>query len=433
MRQWPRTGVVITTVALATLTGCSASREAPSALPDAGSSAPAQPAYAATVSHAITAAMQADVIPGAVVAISSPTRGDWSGTFGTTTIGANDPLTIEDHFRVGSVTKTMTSTVILQLVQEGKLALDDPIAKYRPGVPGGDRITIADLAEMRSGLYSYTFDPGFNATLDNDPAKAWTADELLAIAFSHPVNAAPDTTFEYSNTNIVLLGLVIERLTGEPLEKAFADRIFTPLGMTQTSLPVRTDASIPDPHPQGYAFGTNVSSIKTYALPADQQAQARAGSLKPHDVTNANPSWAWAAGGAISTVPDLSTYVKALVSGRGLLDAATQKVRMDSIRPTDPAHPQAAGYGIGIASFGPLIGHDGQIPGFMTFAGQDPKTGLTITIATNLATVPSGEGSALTLLKAILPTFYPGFQAPGNPAAVPSSTPSATSTQSSGG
>jgi D-alanyl-D-alanine carboxypeptidase len=362
--------------------------------------------------------MKANVIPGAIVRISSPTQGDWTGTFGTATIGRDDPLNVADHFRAGSITKTMTSTAILQLVQEGKLSLDDPIGKFRQGVPNGDRITIADLAEMRSGLYSYTFDPGFNQTLDADPGKAWTPDELLAVAFSHPVDAQPDTTFEYCNTNIVLLGLVVEQLRGEPLEKVFQEHIFSTLAMTQTSLPVRTDAAIPDPHPQGYSFGTNVSTIQTYALPADQQAQALAGTLKPNDVTEANPSWAWAAGGVISTVPDLARYVQALVGG-GLLDAATQKVRIDSIRPTDPAHPESGGYGIGIAKFGPLIGHDGQIPGFMTFTGQDPATGLTITIATNLATVPSGEGSALTVLKAILPIFYPNLPVPGNPAAVP--------------
>jgi D-alanyl-D-alanine carboxypeptidase len=370
------------------------------------------------VQEKITAAMKANAIPGAVLQISWPSRGDYTGTFGTGTIGRDDPMTVDDHVRVGSITKTMTATVVLQLVQEGRLSLDDPIGKFRPGVPNGDRITIAELAEMRSGLFSYTFDRGFNETLDADPGKAWTPDELLAIAFSHPPNAEPGTEFEYSNTNTVLLGLVIEQLTGQPLEKVFADRIFTPLGLTRTSLPVRTDASIPDPHPQGYAFGTNVSELETSALPADQQAAAVAGTLKPNDETDANPSWAWAAGGAISTVPDLVTYVQALVGGR-LLDPATQKVRMDSIRPTDPAHPEAAGYGIGVATFGPLVGHDGQIPGYMTFTGQDPATGLTITIATNLATVPSGEGSALTLLKAILPIFYPDLHFPGDPAAAP--------------
>jgi D-alanyl-D-alanine carboxypeptidase len=412
--------VATTVCALGALAACGAPSPPASTAPTSTSAAaPGLPAYAVAAQEKIAAAMKANVIPGAVVRISSPTQGDWTATFGTGTIGRDDPMTVDDHIRAGSITKTMTSTVILQLVQEGKLSLDDPIGKYRSDVPGGDGITIAQLAEMRSGLYSYTFDPSFNRTLDDDPGKAWTPDELLAIAFAHPPDARPGTTFEYSNTNIVLLGLVIEQLTGEPLEKAFAERIFTPLGMTRTSLPVRTDATIPAPHPQGYSFGTNVSTMQTYALPADQQAAALAGTLQPNDETDANPSWAWAAGGAISTVPDLFTYAQALVGGR-LLDAATQKVRMDSIQPTDPAHPDAAGYGIGIAKFGPLLGHDGQIPGFMTFTGQDPATGLTITIATNLATVPSGEGSALTLLKAILPVFYPNLQAPpGNPAAVP--------------
>jgi D-alanyl-D-alanine carboxypeptidase len=419
MRLAAKAGVVATVCVVGVLSACGASTQAVSTTAaQTSASTPNGAAYAASVQEKVTAAMKANVIPGAIVRISSPAQGDWTGTFGTATIGQDDPLNIADHFRAGSITKTMTSTAILQLVQEGKLSLDDPIGKFRPGVPNGDRITIADLAEMRSGLYSYTFDPGFNQTLDADPGKAWTPDELLAIAFSHPVDAQPDTTFEYCNTNIVLLGLVVEQLRGEPLEKVFQEHIFSRLAMTQTSLPVRTDAAIPDPHPQGYSFGTNVSTIQTYALPSDQQAQALAGTLKPNDVTEANPSWAWAAGGVISTVPDLATYVQALVGG-GLLDAATQKVRLASIRPTDPAHPESGGYGIGIAKFGPLIGHDGQIPGFMTFTGQDPATGLTITIATNLATVSSGEGSALTVLKAILPIFYPNLPVPGNPAAVP--------------
>lgn len=389
--------------ALGVLTGCSAPY-------------PRTPDFAAAAQERITAAMAANAIPGAIVRISSPTRGEWAGTFGTGTIGTLVPPTIEDHVRIGSLTKTMTSTVVLQLVQERRLSLDDPIGRYRQGVPNGDRITIAQLAEMRSGLFSYTFDPAFNAVLDDHPGRVWTPDELLAIAFSHPVDAEPGTVFEYSNTNIVLLGLVIEQLTGRSVREAFEERIFGPLGMTQTRLPVRTDASIPDPHPRGYSFGTNVSSIDTYALPPAQQAEARAGTLRPNDETDANPSWAWSAGGAISTVPDLFTYVQALVGGR-LLDPRTQQVRLDSIRPTDPAHPGSGGYGLGIARFGPLVGHDGQIPGFMTFAGQDPATGLTVVISTNLATVPSGEGAALTLLKALLPIFYPGMQVPGSPAA----------------
>ena len=135
--------------------------------------------------------MKANAVPGAVVLIDSPKKGDWSATFGTAEIGKQVPMKMSDLFRIGSNTKTMTSTVILQLVEEGKLKLSDPIGKFVPGVPNGKKITIRELAEMRSGLYSYSFDPGFNKTLDNQPKKAWNPGELLKIAFSHKPNFAP--------------------------------------------------------------------------------------------------------------------------------------------------------------------------------------------------------------------------------------------------
>jgi D-alanyl-D-alanine carboxypeptidase len=134
------------------------------------------PTYAVNLQTQIPQVMKANAIPGVVVLIKSPDQGDWQATFGTAEIGATVPMRLDDYFRIGSNTKTMTSTVILQLVEEGKLRLDDPIAKYRPDVPNGQNITIAQLSEMRSGLYSYTFDPGFNETLDADPQKAWTPD-----------------------------------------------------------------------------------------------------------------------------------------------------------------------------------------------------------------------------------------------------------------
>lgn len=225
-----------------------------------------------------------------MVLISSPDQGEWTGTFGTGTWAAQVPLTVDDHFRIGSNTKTMTSTVILQLVQEGKLALDDPISKYIPNVPGGDTVTIANLSEMRSGLYSYSFDTGFNNTLDQYPQKAWAPQELLDIAFSHPVNSPPGGDFDYSDTNIILLGLVIEKLTGMTASEAFQQRIFTPLGLKNTLLPEAPDSEIPSPHAQGYSFGSNTSTIQTYALSPEDQQRALAGTLLPNNETMANPS-----------------------------------------------------------------------------------------------------------------------------------------------
>ena len=122
--------------------------------------------------------------------------------------------------------------------------------------------------------------------------------------------------------------------------------------MRHTSFPAASDSSIPDPHPQGYAFGTMVSTIQTFALPPDQQAAALAGTLKPTDRTAASPSWTWTAGAAISTVDDMATYAKALADG-GLLDHRMQQTRIDSIQPVDPAAPATAGYGLGIVRSAP--------------------------------------------------------------------------------
>jgi D-alanyl-D-alanine carboxypeptidase len=370
------------------------------------------PAYAASLEAGLLEAMKANAIPGAIILVKSRDRGDWSSTLGTAEIGKDVPMRIDDHFRIGSNTKTMTSTVILQLVQEGKLKLDDPVSKYIPNVPNGDTITIANLSEMRSGLYSYTSDPGFNQTLDQDPKKAWTPQELLDIAFSHPVTAPPGGSFDYCNTNIVLLGLIIEQLTGTSASEAFQQRIFEPLGLTHTSLPANTDWSIPDPHPLGYQFGTNVETIESYAVPKAELPAALDGTLLPIDNTDANPSWAWTAGGAISTADDLAVYVKAMVGG-DLLDAQTQKIRMDSIQ----SMSASSGYGLGIAKFGPTYGHDGQLPGFSSFMVYDPVADVTIIIGTNLSASPvSGENAAVVLGKSVIAALYGGADVGGDPA-----------------
>ncbi|WP_433591816.1 serine hydrolase domain-containing protein [Nocardia sp. CA-145437] len=402
--------MLVATVGLTAAVGCESSKdsggskESTSGSPESNGSK--EPAYAATLRPLITKLMKDNVIPGAVVMITSPKEGNWKAAFGTGTLGEDDPIRVDDHFRIGSNTKTMTVTVLMQLAQEGKLSLDDPIDKHWPGVPNGDKITLAQLAEMRSGLYNYTFDRDLSVEVDKDPQKVWTPEELLAIAFAHPVRFPPGEKFEYSNTNTILLGLVIEKVAKMPLADALRQRIFEPLGLKNTSFPAVSDSSIPDPHPQGYTFGTMVSTIDTYALPPDQRAAALAGTLQPNNSTTSSPSWAWAAGAAISTVEDMTTFTKALVEGK-LLDAEFQKMRMDSIQPINPDLPALAGYGLGLVRFGEhQFGHDGQLPGFMSYMASDPDSKLTIVVATNLAAVPSGDGSALVLVKAMLPTFY---------------------------
>ena len=208
------------------------------------------------------------LIPGAVVLLRTP-QGEFTVTYGTTLLGATSPPRADTHFRIASNTKTMTAAVIVLLAQEGKLSLDDPVSKYVPGVPNGDNITITELLNMRSGLYTYDDDPEFWAILDRDPTKVWSPAEVLAIAFKHPPYFPPGTDFHYSNTNYALLGLIAEKIDGKPLASCFQDRLFGPLGLKDTLLPAITSNTLPDPYSHGYLYGgCSFSNLTGQAVPA---------------------------------------------------------------------------------------------------------------------------------------------------------------------
>ncbi|WP_305094695.1 serine hydrolase [Prescottella sp. R16] len=359
----------------------------------------------ATALNGVVARVAKDLqVPGAVAILKTPDS-NLTVTYGTGTIGQSAPVDTAEHVRIGSNTKTMTGTVILQLVQEGKLALADPISKYRPDVPNGENITIEQLLNMRSGLFNYSETPQLNQTLDDDPGKQWTPDELLALAFANPPYFPPGEGYHYSNTNTVLLGLVAEDLDGKPLQKIFQARLFGPAGLTGTSFPDAADSSIPARYPQGYVFGTNMDTLTDPALPEDMQAAAKDGTLQPADVTDVNPSWAWAAGAGISTADDLVTWVQALAGGQ-LLNKDMQAQRLASLQPTGP-EPGSAEYGWGIAKMGPMLGHTGEMPGFNSFMGHDPDAKVTLVVWTNLAPAANGQDPATTMAKEIIGKLYP--------------------------
>ena len=363
------------------------------------------PGYAAAVQPELDRLMRDLAITGAAVLVRSPELGDWATTMGTRTWHGTEPVTLDDHVRIGSNTKTMTATVILQLVDEGRIGLDDPVSRYRPDVPNGEDITIAQLLDMSSGLANYTEDLGLNEQMDSNPGRVWNPEELLAIGLAEPPAFPPGEGFLYSNTNYVLLGVIIEQLTGVPVEQAFQDRIFDPLELSETSFPALTDASIPEPHPQMYTFGTNVETIDSLVLPPEVQDAASAGTLEPMDVTDANPSWGWTAGAGISTAPDLADYVEELVDGC-LLSPQLQQQRIASVQPLDPDDPASPGYGLGLASFGPVYGHTGELPGTNSFMGHDPVRDITVVTWASTAPAPNGEGPAVELAKAVIAELY---------------------------
>ncbi|MHA6782542.1 serine hydrolase domain-containing protein [Pseudonocardia saturnea] len=393
-----RTVSVIAAAAVLTSTGCGASASAPAAATTA-------PAYAAALQPRLEALAQEMLVTGAVVLVRSPELGDWTTTIGTRTYRGDDPVQLGDHVRVGSNTKTWTGTVVLQLVDEGLIGLDDPIATYRPEVPGGADITIAQLLGMRSGLFNYTAALELNEALDNDPTRAHAPEELLAMAFREPPLYPPGEGYNYSNTNTVLLGLVIEQVTGHPVAEEFRTRLFEPLGMDATTFPDRDSTAVADPHPQGYTYGGNVETIDSLVLPDDVQARANDGTLAPTDVTGLNPSWAWTAGAGISTAEDLADYAEALVGG-GLLGPELQQQRLDSVQPIDPGDPASPGYGLALARFGALYGHTGELPGFNSFMGHDPERDITVITWTSLAPAVDGRGPAVELAKAVIGALY---------------------------
>ena len=417
-RRFPRgrravlvTGLAVSVVLV--IAGCSPN----SAPASAGSAGPTTSSVPSPLKTIDPAALQATVqatakelmIPGAVVEVRTP-QGDFTAAVGTTQRDAKVSPRADTHFRIASITKTMTSAVIVLLAQEGRLQFSDPVSKYVPNVPNGENITVDELLKMRSGLYGYTNDPEFAATLDADPTKVWTPQEVLDIGFRHPPEFPPGTDYDYSNTNYALLGLVAEKVDGKPLAQVFQDRLYGPLGLEQSVLPASTDTSIPDPYSHGYMYGGSAFAMVDTPYPPDVQAAAKAGTLQPIDYTNQNSSYATGAGGAISTADDLTTWIRALVDGQ-VFNADFQRQWLDSPQPTNPAEPNAPQYGYGIErqSFSPdvtMYYHFGELPGFNSFSGYDPANGVTLVLWSNLTVSPDSRPTANALLLKVVNQVY---------------------------
>lgn len=319
---------------------------------------------AAALTEAIRTGMQQASIPGAIVGVWQDGKAPYVRAFGVRDTASGEPMATDLYTRIGSVTKTFAVTAVLQLVDQGKVGLDDPIDKYVSGVPRGDVITLRQLAAMRSGLYSYT--DVVIPNLASNPARQWTFQELLAISFRgpsdvvcpcHPLLFEPGTDSDYSNTNTILLGLVVEKVSGQALETYIDQHILQPEGLAHTVFP--TDASFPSPHAQGYAdtFDGQVANV-----------------------TDWNPSWAWAAGQMISTLDDLRTWTRVLATGK-LLSPALQRAR-EQFLPA-PQEGEGAKYGLGLENDNGWIGHNGNIPGYVTFAYYLPSQRTTMVVMVN--------------------------------------------------
>jgi len=312
---------------------------------------------------AAAAFVEAAGTPGAVVGAQTP-DGRWIGTFGVADPATGAAMTSSTHLRIGSVTKTFVATVLLQLVQAGDLALDDTVDTYVPGIPGGDVITVELLATMRSGLANYTADPEFAGRVLADPMATHTPAEMIAAGLAQSPNFAPDERFEYSNTNYILIGEILEQVTGQPVEELLAERVLVPLGLPATCWP-GDSTDLPAPYAQGF----------TLSFPG-------ATPDNPVNATHFNPSWAGAAGALVSTVEDLLPYSRALVTGQGLLEPATHTRRVDSLRAA-PALGDSVVYGLGLMGIDGWLGHSGDIPGYRAAVYHHPEIDTSLVVLTS--------------------------------------------------
>ncbi|MFH8789193.1 serine hydrolase domain-containing protein [Streptomyces roseoverticillatus] len=325
--------------------------------PDTGTRFPKLgPAVAARLDTAIRQVMREASVPGVIVGLSAPGKGNYVRAFGLADKANRTPMSPGLHMRIGSETKTFTVTALLELVDDGKVKLDDPVGRYIKGVPNGHRITLRDLADMRSGLFNYSEDAGFSKALTSDPYRPFPPQELLGYSFKHPVQFQPGEKFEYSNTNLILLGLVVEKAGGRPLDKFIRERVLKPAGLRHTLFPTGTE--FPRPHAHGYTDQTASGAVE--------------------DVTNWNPSWAWAAGAMSSDLRDLRTWARVVATG-SLLRPKTQAERLKTL----PTPISGVGYGLGIFNVQGWIGHNGSLPGYESLTIHLPEERATLVVLLN--------------------------------------------------
>ena len=325
---------------------------------------------AATIDKTAQAAFAQTSAKGAIVAVQSP-KGLFFKSYGVADPSTGAPMTTDIYQRVGSITKPFTGTLTLQLAAEGKLSLDDKISKYVDGVPRGDEVTIRMLADMSSSVTSYTKDPAWQKIFFSEPDRVWKPEELLKAGLGlKPQDFAPGTAFDYSNTNTILLGFVIEKVTGKSFQDVLAEKILAPLGLTHTIFPAGS-AAFPDPHAQGFTLQGG------HGTPEN-----------PANTTNWNPSWGWTAGELISSAQDLLKFGRAEATGAGLVPAKDQIERLTSFREFNG--PGNGGYGIGWGCQNGWVGHAGELPVYNTSMFYSTKDDTTIITMVN-SDIPSGD------------------------------------------
>ncbi|MFE6846624.1 serine hydrolase domain-containing protein [Streptomyces sp. NPDC057686] len=303
-----------------------------------------------TVQQGLNALVRADGLPAALASVQDREGRTRTYTAGVGDLATGSKVPDDGQVRIGSNTKVFTAVVVLQLVGEGKIGLDAKVDSYLPGLVRGEgfdgrRITVRQLLQHTSGL------PDYEALIEDDIRQHRYRDprDLLDIAFQRKADFDAGTSWGYSNTNYLLAGLIIQKVTGRPLAEEMDKRVIQRIGLRHTYFPAPGDMTIREAHPHGYHKDSAEAPLR--------------------DVTEIDPSVGWAAGQLISTNSDLNRFLTALLAGR-LLPAA----QLAQMRTTVPIGDTGAGYGLGLMSRplscgGVYWGHGGDINGYETRGG----------------------------------------------------------------
>ena len=320
--------------------------------------------------------------PGVAAAVRFPDGSQWIGTSGRGSVGAGSrPLRPGTPFAVASLTKTFMAALVLQLVEQGRLELGDPLSRWMPDYPRARAISVRMLLSHRSGIFDYFSHPTYERKVFGRPRHRWTVPEILSLR--GPRYCEPNRCFGYSNTNYVLLGQIVRKVTGKPPARLIRNRFLRPLGLDDTFFQGQ--------EPIG-AWG----AMGYWLKPGGHRGWSDGTSFRPN--TSA-ATVAESAGAMLASVRDISDWQDALFGGTVLQPGSLQKML---------AFHKKSGYGLGMRRAAldgyAAIGHGGSLRGFVTIMYRMAEQDIDIVIMTNLGTVslqPLADALARIALKSL--------------------------------
>jgi D-alanyl-D-alanine carboxypeptidase len=332
------------------------------------------PALAGDLQRILDQIVDDGFIPGVVLAVHIPGQKPWTGASGFVDLQRSQLMEPTTQMRIASISKVFTAAIVLQLVEEGRLDLDTPVSTWFPQlVPGANKTTVRNLLNHTTGLYDYLEDKHFLAQAYQAPDHRWAPEELVAYAAQHPSAFQPGEpgTWDYSSTNYVILGMIVERVTGNSLAQEMRQRILLPLELNDTFFP--PDEAVPGVQARGYR-------------------QSR-------DQTNISLSFAFATANMVSTVGDVQRFGEALFGGR-LLKPETLEVMYTFENGKGQYNMPKLEYGLGVmrnqlavghdargnarpALDSTVLGHTGGFGGFRSALWHEPTSGITIALGMN--------------------------------------------------